>query len=498
MTKILILTKKSAGPFFTLCAICLLCVCGPGLTTVQAKKKAKEEPKASDTQPDTLPRSAEGSRYDVKDLSDLKARLNQAKPGDVLVLPAETLENWAVEIDKVSGTKEAPITIQGHSTGKTVFAKNGRVQFNGSSYVHVKDIAFKRSNGVGFNGSRYCAVINCLFEDHKGGTIVTVRGKGLQNRIEFCHFKKSATKNIVISVSNGSTPKETIIRGNTFEDIAPIGGNGRETIQIGQSQTTAGHVKVNTLVENNRFIRCNGEAEIISNKSSGNRYIGNLFRDCEGELVMRGGFGCTIENNRFENCLGGIRLSGKDHIVRNNVIWKSRKTGIRILYGVSDKAPAFYMAVSGCIIENNTVVNAQGDGILIGDSRGKKLKDKGNPKKYGTNFDMIIAPRKNVIRFNVVYGQKSHLLTVDQAMDNTISDNLVYSPKGKVPAALGKNRFQKLTFANLEKGDLTLTISGKGSTKPGATGSACKVNETGSDPFNSLFETVDTISPGVK
>jgi parallel beta-helix repeat protein len=287
--------------------------------------------------------------------------------------------------------------------------------------------------------------------------------------------------NIRIVIGSQKSPRKTIIRDNLFEDVPPIGENGRETIQVGQNQPVYGTVQANTLVKNNRFVRCNGEAEIISNKCSGNHYTGNIFIDCGGELVMRGGSGCTIESNRFEGCSGGIRLSGKNHIVRNNVIWKSRGTGIRLLYGVSDTPPAFYQAVSGCMIENNTIVNSKAAGILVGVNRGIDLlnspenrkKLTGNPKRYGTHFKMTVAPHNNTFRRNVVFNQHADLITTDQAPQNVFKDNLGFSQQAKAESD-DKYDFGRLEFADLDGGDLTLKATDKKTAAKGARGKVCE------------------------
>jgi parallel beta-helix repeat protein len=420
--------------------------------------------------------------YQVKSLADLKSRLKNAKPGDTLVLPAETLKDWAVSIS-ASGTETSPIVIRGEGGDKTVFTGKSGIRINGSSYVHLKDIAFSGTKGtaIAFNRTRHCSVSNTRFTSIKADSIVAFTGAGKANRIEACHFSKNPSKNIKISISK-TGPVDTIIRNNRFEDVPPIGGNGRETIQIGQSQTLYGTFKANTLVENNVFLRCDGEAEIISNKSSANTYRGNLFKDCKGELVMRGGYGCTIENNRFENCKGGIRLSGKNHVVRNNVIWNSQRSGIRLMYGVSDKSPAFYLAVSGCVIENNTIVNAKDAGIFIGANRGNDLLSRpkqkkkllGNTKRYGKHFKTIVAPHQNTIRANVICSQGKELLVNNQAPDNVIDHNLVYSTDKDAVKPEGTNQFLSLTFTDLDKGHLALKSKDKKIGLAGAQGAVCK------------------------
>lgn len=431
---------------------------------------------------DTVNAKVLSKEYKIKTATELTRRLKGAEPGDIMVLPAGKLKDWMVDVN-ISGTKEAPIIIKGQGKDETIFTGMSAIKIKESSYVTLEDFSFSNIEGtaVAFSSTNHCSVNNATFTKITAKTIIKIEGNGQNNEITSCHFFNNPSKNIEIAIGKKSKPVGTIIRNNLFEDVPPIGGNGRETIQIGQSQTVYGEVEANTLVENNRFIRCSGDSEIISNKSSGNRYIGNLFQDCEGELVMRGGFGCTIENNRFENCTGGIRLSGKNHRVRNNVIWKSQGAGISLMYGVSNEAPAFYMAVSGCTIENNTIVGAGSTGILIGANRGRELlanptnkkKLLGNPSRYGTHFDMNIAPYDNIIHSNVIYGEKGNLITADNAPQNNFKDNLAFSPNSKIRDDT-KYNFIPLVFIDLETGNLALKSNKARTTSSGAMGKVCE------------------------
>jgi poly(beta-D-mannuronate) lyase len=427
--------------------------------------------------------TAPAKEHEIKTPAELASHIKQAKPGDVLVLPAGTLRDWMVEIS-TSGTKDALITIKGRGPDKTIFTGNSAIQIKGASYIHLKDFGFsdKKGTAVSFQSARDCLLTNASFTTiQEASSIIDVSGNSQRNQIASCHFFKNPSMNIRIVIGSQKSPRKTIIRDNLFEDVPPIGENGRETIQVGQNQPVYGTVQANTLVKNNRFVRCNGEAEIISNKCSGNHYTGNIFIDCGGELVMRGGSGCTIESNRFEGCSGGIRLSGKNHIVRNNVIWKSRGTGIRLLYGVSDTPPAFYQAVSGCMIENNTIVNSKAAGILVGVNRGIDLlnspenrkKLTGNPKRYGTHFKMTVAPHNNTFRRNVVFNQHADLITTDQAPQNVFKDNLGFSQQAKAESD-DKYDFGRLEFADLDGGDLTLKATDKKTAAKGARGKVCE------------------------
>lgn len=68
---------------------------------------------------------------------------------------------------------------------------------------------------------------------------------------------------------------------------------------------------------------------------------------------MRGGHECEISGNTFQGGIMGVRLSGTRHHVHNNEI-NNTEVGILLLYGTGiEYEPAFYTAMSNCVIENN-------------------------------------------------------------------------------------------------------------------------------------------------
>ena len=201
----------------------------------------------------------------------LQSKLKTAVAGDVFVLPAENLTNWKLKI-KASGSSEKPIIIQGQGSNKTVFTGKSEIILDGCSYITLKDFAVSdnRKIAIMFKNAQNCRLTNCSFTKIIADEIVSIRGDSKQNRIEACNFTNNPSVNIRIRIGDPPTlsyPFETTICNNTFEDVPPIGGNGRETIQVGNNATQFGHIKPFTLVESNTFVRCNGEAEIISNKS---------------------------------------------------------------------------------------------------------------------------------------------------------------------------------------------------------------------------------------
>ena len=196
--------------------------------------------------------------------------------------------------------------------------------------------------------------------------MVSVSGNGSKNKIVNCTFDNIANGQLVSVRIREEYPTKTLIAHNTFLDI-PVNkyGNGAESVQVGQDAVNFGTTKSEVIVENNKFIRCNGEAEVISNKSSGNIYRNNQFVDCEGAIVMRGGHECEIAGNTFQGGLIGIRLSGTRHHVYNNEI-NNTEVGILLLYGTGvEYEPAFYTAVSNCVIEDNIIYTPKKCGIKI-------------------------------------------------------------------------------------------------------------------------------------
>ena len=129
---------------------------------------------------------------------------------------------------------------------------------------------------------------------------------------------------------------------------------------------------------------------------------------------MRGGAYCRIEANRLVNCRGGIRLSGAHHQVSDNVVIDSRGTGIRLLFGMTKEQGGHYQAAGNCMIENNTIINAAGPGILIGDGKNKDWKEKGIQN---------VAPTGNHFRNNLIIGQSLETFIVTHTPDNLLEGN---------------------------------------------------------------------------
>jgi poly(beta-D-mannuronate) lyase len=353
--------------------------------------------------------------------------IRQAKAGDTIVIANGRYNGWSADLD-CQGTSKRPVTIRPQSAGGVVFTGSSHISITGS-YVTVIGLRFEqcniKENLLEFKRSDHCRIVNCVFENsgHSGGAKapIGISPGASNNHITDCRFSNISARCVNLTMNDDiyehGVPSGNVIRNNHFKDIPRAGKNGREAIKIGTNQPTYGHIVVGTIVEENVFDRCNGEAEIISNKCAGNIYRRNVFNQCDGELVMRGGENCLIEGNRFFEGKGGIRLCGTGHVVKDNVIVNSRETGIRLFFGMTKEQGGHYQAAGQCLITNNTIVNAKRVGILLGDGRGNNHKENGIQN---------VAPEGNRLLNNIITGSTGDLFRVDHAPGNLVTGNLFF------------------------------------------------------------------------
>jgi poly(beta-D-mannuronate) lyase len=168
---------------------------------------------------------------------------------------------------------------------------------------------------------------------------------------------------VTLVVWVGDGPNDHVIDYNYFAGRPPLGKNGGETIRVGTS-----HVSMTvsrTVVEHNLFENCNGETEIVSNKSCGNIYRYNTFRASDGMFTLRHGNGCRVEGNFFfgqgVEGTGGVRVIGEDHLVVNNYFEGLEGTGTRsaltLVEGIPDSPLNGYWQVKRALIAFNTFVD---------------------------------------------------------------------------------------------------------------------------------------------
>ncbi len=275
----------------------------------------------------------------------------KAEPGDTILVKAGRYKDWTMSLS-CRGTAEQPIVVRPDAPGAVTFTGKTSLQLRGH-HVVVRGFTFDGcvlpNRIVLFEQAKHCRVTECRFLNSNSGSgaaVVTFNHGADDNRLDHCEIINTVGRCVQVRIgayaAEHGPPRRNRIDHNLFQDVPPKGSNGRETIQVGSNQRDYGHLEPQTLIENNVFLRCNGEGEIISNKSSRNTYRHNLFEDCRGELVMRGGSHCLIEGNRLENCNGGIRLHGTHHRVVHNVVVNPSGTGIRLAYGATIEQGGIY------------------------------------------------------------------------------------------------------------------------------------------------------------
>ena len=301
------------------------------------------------------------------------------KPGDTIVLADGVWRDFEIVFEG-KGTPDAPITLTAQNKGEVVISGKSNLRIAGEHLVVsglvFKDgytptntvVSFRRSKEKLANHSRITEIVIDHFnnpERHETDFWVMMYGK--HNRFDHNYLAGKSNKGVTMAVrldSPASQENHHRIDHNYFGHRPILGSNGGETLRIGTSHYSMSNSF--TVVESNYFDRCNGEVEIVSNKSGGNRFVSNVFFESQGTLTLRHGNDNVIENNVFLGNqvahTGGIRVINKRQLVRNNYL--SGLTGHRfggalvIMNGVPNSPINRYHQVEDSTIENNSIISS--------------------------------------------------------------------------------------------------------------------------------------------
>ncbi len=334
--------------------------------------------------------------------AQLAAAAKLAKPGETILLADGTWADTDLAFE-AHGAEGKPVTVRAATTGKVILTGQSRLRFAGE-WIAVegllyrdcqttKDlIDFRLTAGNHARHSRlsHCAVVDC---SPLNGEVVTrwisIYGSG--NEVSRCYVEGKRNSGPSMVVWLNGEPNRHVIRRNRFGPRPPLGRNGGETIRVGDSSTSMQDSR--TLVTANWFDRCDGETEVISNKSCGNEYRGNLFESCQGTLTLRHGNRCQVEGNIFlghgVKNTGGIRVIGEDHVVDGNYLEGLRGTGFRaavaVINGLPNSPLNGYYQVKHARVRNNTMVDCT-EGVRVGIN--------------GGNSKLVLAPLDILVEGN--------------------------------------------------------------------------------------------------
>ena len=316
-----------------------------------------------------------GAEYHISSKDDLRDLTEAAKlqPGDVVIWRNGEYVDQNINFN-ASGTAEAGITLRAETPGGVTLKGKSYIKFggdyltvdgfrfyNGDDYnreVSSAIVQFRANNGN--RHAHFCRLTNTAIidmnsheqdvdDDDEDGDRTEfifhsskwVQLYGTNNRVDHCTFAAKKVRGALIVAElvpqdgESGTPYAAYnhrIDHNRFGPN-PVGftDNEFETIRLGTS--TYANYNGASVVEYNHFHQCNGEIEVISNKSSHNIYRYNTLVESQGSIVMRHGDGCTVEGNVIlgngVTNTGGIRLNGQDHVVQNNYVAGTRGTGLR-------------------------------------------------------------------------------------------------------------------------------------------------------------------------
>ncbi|WP_281615030.1 polysaccharide lyase 6 family protein [Flammeovirga sp. SubArs3] len=315
----------------------------------------------------------------VSDAATLEEQIASATAGDTILMKNGIWKDLEVKFTG-EGTVEKPIILKAQTNGKVIIEGQSYIGISGK-YLVVEGLTFKngytptnavisyRTSSKDF--AYHCRVTQCLIENfsnperYEADKWVEMYGK--DNRFDHNALIDKRNKGVTFTVRlNNEESRENnhIIEYNYFGKRQNLGSNGGETLRIGTSHYS--RTNSNSIVRKNYFESCDGELEIISNKSCGNTYQDNVFDACKGTLTMRHGERTLVENNYFlgkrKHNTGGIRVINERQTVNNNYI--SGLTGYRfrgalvVMNGVPNSPLNRYNQVDGAVISNNLILNS--------------------------------------------------------------------------------------------------------------------------------------------
>ena len=331
----------------------------------------------------------------VSNINELDLANKNAKPGDTIVLKNGEWKNITIQLDAI-GVKNNPIVFKAESQGKVVITGNSKLLLGGS-YLIVDGLYFTN----GYSGvdavikfsinkqkiANNCRVTNTVINDFNNPKRLDenywVAMYGKNNRIDHCSFLNKKNIGVLLAVileDDRSRTNFHSIDHNYFGFRTPLASNGGEIIRVGVSEHC--EFNSNTIIEDNFFEKCDGETEIISIKSCQNIVRKNLFKECQGAVVLRHGNYNTIANNVFlgndKKGTGGVRVINKGQVIVNNFFYKCKGVDFRsplsIMNGVPNSPANRYVAVSDAIIANNSFFDCSPISFCEGKSEERSLQ----------------------------------------------------------------------------------------------------------------------------
>lgn len=376
--------------------------------------------------------------YKVSDISQYNEKVKIALPGDSIVLANGVWKN-AEFVFKGNGKPGKYISMKAETAGKVFIEGKSSLSISGN-WLHISGLIFTKGHTPGrtvilFKTSEndyayHCVVSNCVIDNfnqpvrEKEDNWIALWGKN--NTVENCYLggkTNVGTTLIICPNDSNSIHNKHWIHRNYFGPRPRLGSNGGESMRLGTSEVCT--FSSETTVEGNYFEHCNGEVEIISNKSCDNKFINNTIFESEGSLVLRHGNRAVVSGNWFigngKPFTGGVRVINEGHQIYNNFFYKLRgdefRSPLTIMNGIPNSPASGYAPVKNVIISNNTYVDCTLPwNFCVGVSERNR----------------IVTPQNTQIINNIVYcpNEIELIKSYDKTDGITFGNNLMISKKG--------------------------------------------------------------------
>jgi poly(beta-D-mannuronate) lyase len=345
------------------------------------------------------------------------------KAGDKVILKDVEWKNQRL-IFTGNGKESNPIILTTEHPGKIKLTGSSTLLIDGKWLV-VDGLYF--TDGYSLKGdvitadakSSYCRITNCAIlnfnppdkkVDYKW---VSLYGK--HNRVDHCWLEGKTHQGTTLVIWLSDKPNYHQVDHNYFGRRPDLGVNGGETIRIGTS--TWSFYDSYTIVENNIFEHCDGELEIVSNKSCKNSIRNNLFFESKGTLTLRHGNEADVYGNYFIGNgiekTGGIRIICENHKVHDNYfqgLTGTQLSGtINLMDGLPNPQLTSHWQVKNASIYNNFIVNCR-ETFVIGSGK--------NPERY-------LPPVNCIINNNSIYSYAKLIDEVDKEARVKFEGNMI-------------------------------------------------------------------------
>ena len=343
----------------------------------------------------------------VKNSTELILANKNAKPGDVIILKNGDWNNVTISLN-CKGTEIQPITFKAETPGKVIIKGISKLRLGGD-FIVVNGLYFTEGFAgndavIDFRVSKnqlanHCRVTNCAIKSFNNPKRLEenywVSFSGKNNRLDHCSFLDKKNLGVLLAVildDDNSRQNFHSIDHNYFGYRLPLASNGGEIIRVGVSQHAL--FNSNTQIINNFFEHCDGETEVISIKSCANVVKNNLFKECQGGVVLRHGNNNTVENNIFlgndKEGTGGVRIINGGQWVINNLFYKCRGVDFRspmsLMNGIFNSPANRYVQVTDAVVWGNSFVDCSA--ISFGE---------------GSDTERTEAPKRVIFGSNIFY-----------------------------------------------------------------------------------------------